>query len=116
MPFGFATSMDDRLSILSPRKVALADIINQLDGVDEGQIICARRPWSDQAEGLLALPDENLSVPNDVKAAGFEYFLEVFVAREVLQVFGNKPATLEDKIRLLIYYAENDAYPDWAYP
>jgi hypothetical protein len=95
--------------------MTLADIVNQLSLVAEDRIICARRPWSALAESILAQPAENRSVPSDVKAAGFEYFLEVFVAREVLQVFGQKPATLDDKIRLLIHYAENDAYPEWVY-
>ena len=96
--------------------MTLADIVNQLSVAADDRIICVRRPWSAQAESLLALPEANLSVPSDVKLAGFEYFLEVFVAREVLQVFGNKPAALGDKVRLLIYYAQNDAYPDWVHP
>jgi hypothetical protein len=95
--------------------MTLADIVNELSGVAEDQIICARRPWSTLAEILVVVPDDNLSVPGEVESAGFEYFLEVFVARDVLQVFGDKPVTLDDKIRLLVYYAENDAYPDWVY-
>lgn len=42
-------------------------------------------------------------------------FLEVHVAHEVLRVFDDKPPTMEEKLRLLIHYAENDAYPEWVY-
>jgi hypothetical protein len=95
--------------------MTLADIVNQLNGAARDQIICVRRPWSALAESTLAQLDENLSVPSNVKAAGFEYFLEVFLARDVLQAFSDKCAALDDKIRLLLFYAENDAYPDWVY-
>jgi hypothetical protein len=33
----------------------------------------------------------------------------------VLGVFGEKPPSQEEKIALLVYYADNDAYPDWVY-
>ena len=60
-------------------------------------------------------PDESLKVPEDVKISGFDYFLEVSVALEVLESLEGKPSSLDDKLRLLIYYAENDSYPDYIY-
>jgi hypothetical protein len=95
--------------------VQLKELIAKLDGFDEDGIICAKRPWSETVEAQVAVPDGNLAVPAAVKAAGFEYFLEVHVAKEVVDVFGEKPATLDEKVRLLIHYADNDAYPDWVY-
>lgn len=93
----------------------LQELIAQLEELDEGGIICAKRPWTASAEAELAAPDENLAVPEEVKRAGFVYFLEVSVAREVVGVFGGKPASPDEKVRLLIHYAENDAYPEWVY-
>lgn len=61
------------------------------------------------------MPDENFGIPTDVKEAGFSYFLEIFVAREVLEVLEGKPSTSEERVRLLIYYADNDAYPEWVH-
>ena len=60
-------------------------------------------------------PDENLALPRDVKGAGFEYVLEVHVAKEVMEVFQGKPPSLAEQVRLLLHYAEHDAYPDWVY-
>ena len=90
----------------------LEDAVRELDGFDKNAILCVRRPWSPSAECTVAPPDENLGVPMHVKKAGLEYFMEVYIALEVLSVF-EKPASEKEKIELLIYYAENDAYPAW---
>jgi len=95
--------------------MTLNDVINQLGALDMGAIICVRRPWSPLAQCIVTAPAENLGIPPEVKAAGFDYFLEVHVAHEVLRVFDDKPPTMEEKLRLLIHYAENDAYPEWVY-
>ena len=95
--------------------MTLDETVRQLDTLDEDAILCVRRPWTHYAECVVTAPDENLGVPRHVKDAGFVYFLEVHVAHEVLGVFGDKPPTHEEKVRLLIYYAENDAYPQWVY-
>ena len=93
----------------------LRELVATLEQLDEHQIICARKPWTGASEARVVLPDASLAVPSDIERAGFAYFLEVNVASEVLRVFGNKPPTLEEEVRLLIDYAENDAYPDWVY-
>jgi hypothetical protein len=95
--------------------VLLQELIAKLNELDDDRIICVKQPWSEKAESQLAVPDENLSVPADVKAAGYAYFLEVHVAKEVVGVFGEKSPTLDEVVRLLVHYAENDAYPDWVY-
>lgn len=92
----------------------LDEVLQNLEKFDESAVLCVRRPWAPGAECFVVAPDVNLGVPNHVKLAGGEYFMEVSVAREVLAVF-EKPATLQAKVDLLLYYAENDAYPDWVY-
>jgi hypothetical protein len=52
-------------------------------------------------------------VPVDVRTEGFEYFLEVHIAREVLEVLVERDVALDRRVSLLIHYAEHDAYPDW---
>ncbi|HKO46775.1 MAG TPA: hypothetical protein VJV79_03580 [Polyangiaceae bacterium] len=37
------------------------------------------------------------------------------VAREVVGVFEDNVASLDETVRLLIHYAEHDAYPEWGY-
>jgi hypothetical protein len=93
--------------------VTLDDAVRQLDQLDDDAIVCVRRPWSPSSECVVVTPDQNLGVPQDVSDAGLAYFLEVHVAREVLGVFGDKPSTRAERGRLLIFYAENDAYPEW---
>ncbi|WP_437619656.1 hypothetical protein [Sorangium sp. So ce1151] len=95
--------------------MTLGETINRLDTLDENAILCVRQPWTPSSECAVTAPDENLGVPRHVKDSGLAYFLEVHVAREVLDVFGDKPPTTEEKVRLLIHYAENDAYPEWVY-
>jgi hypothetical protein len=95
--------------------MTLDEAIRHLDEIDDNAILCVRRPWAPSADCIVVAPDEDLGVPKHIKDAGLAYFLEVHVAHEVLGVFGDSPPTHEEKIRLLIYYAENDAYPDWVY-
>jgi hypothetical protein len=95
--------------------LTLEDAVAQLDTFDRIAAFFVRRPWLRDAECVVAALDEHLAVPLHIKEAGLEYFLEVSLIHEILEVFENKPASLDEKIRLLIDYAENDVYPDWVY-
>ena len=95
--------------------MTLEEVVRDLDLLDADATICVRRPWSGSAECIVISLDANLRLPQHVKDAGFEYFLERFVADEVLEVFGEHVPSNEEKLRLLIFYADNDAYPDWVY-
>ena len=94
--------------------MTLKDVVAQLETLDEDAILVARRPWSAGSEVRLVEPDEEGGVPEDVVAEGFDYFLEVEVAREVLEpLVGREDVPLEKKLEGLIYYATHDAFPDW---
>ena len=86
----------------SNQPTTVADAIAALDTLDEDDVIYARKPWSPTAAAMIG--------PDDLEPAGFEYFLEVSVAREVLE---GPLLTLDERVRLLLHYAEYDAYPDW---
>ncbi|RZI55403.1 MAG: hypothetical protein EOP37_28210 [Rubrivivax sp.] len=90
----------------------LTEIIARLDSADDSLCIVARRPWAPGAEAkLIALTDE-YRVPVEVLADGYEYFLEVSLA--VDDVIGDlRSLTVGQKVEACIFYAENDAYPDW---
>jgi hypothetical protein len=79
--------------------------------------ICLRKPWTDQAEARVVQLDEDSRLPPDAESDGHKYFLEASVAREVLDVLRSRPtpSSTEDACKLLLDYAENDAYPDWVY-
>jgi hypothetical protein len=93
----------------------LGDAVEGLWNLHEDAVLCVKRPWTRDAECLIVDLDEQMKVPQEVRAAGFEYLLGVHVAREVLGVFRGREPTTDEKICLLIFYAENDAYPDWVY-
>jgi hypothetical protein len=56
---------------------------------------------------------EDYRVPSDALEQGYEYFLEVSVALdEVLNELASV-LTSEQRVNAVLYYAENDAYPEW---
>lgn len=90
----------------------LADIVSGLGTTEDSLCIVAKRPWMGDSEARLVRFTEDFRVPEEVRSAGYEYFLEVSVARdEVL----SGPVALNDdqKVAAVIYYAENDAFPKW---
>lgn len=95
--------------------MTLAEAIAEIESAGDDAVIFAKKPWSPAAEALIALLDDDLKVPASVRMAGFEYFLESALATEVFEVFEGRAPTLDEKVRLLLYYAEHDAYPEWVY-
>lgn len=96
--------------------MVLREVVDRLSEFgDELLLICVQRPWEPMSEAQVVVPAEDLGVPVQVRAAGFEYFVDTPVANEVLGVFGDRPVTTDDKVRLLIHYAEHDAFPAWVY-
>lgn len=93
----------------------LGDLLAHVRDLPDEECIFARKPWNSTSEAIVAKHTEEFRVPDSVSTMGLEYFLEVSVCQEVLEVFGDKTASNEEKQRLLIFYAENDAYPAWVY-
>lgn len=90
----------------------LADIVALLDTSDDSLCIVAKRPWTVDSEAKLVCFNDDFRVPEEARAAGYEYFLEVSTARdEVLS--GPVALSDEQKVEAIIYYAENDAFPEW---
>jgi hypothetical protein len=93
----------------------LGQLIDNLHELPKDQCIFARKPWTAESEAIAALLGKDFRVPLELSARGLAYFLEVFLIKEVLEVFGDRPACQKERLKLLIFYAENDAYPDWVY-
>jgi hypothetical protein len=92
----------------------LLELALQLPSMDDDLCILAARPWTERSLcEVVAIPEDN-SRPN-ARTAAVEYFLEVFVAKEVCEVFGARRPSAREVANLLVFYAENDAYPDWVY-
>ena len=95
--------------------MTLGKLIENLDKLNEDLCIFARKPWSSGSEALVASLGPNFEVPDDISARGLAYFFSVHIAKQLLEVFDDRPASKNDRIRLLIYYGEHDAYPDWVF-
>lgn len=92
----------------------LIDIANELESLDDNYVItCSGKPnWSPDSSASLVLVEEFSEPSNDVFIPN--YFLEVFIAKEVLDVWKNwrneRIPTADERCEALIYYAKNDAY------
>jgi len=95
--------------------VKLGTVLESVSGLSDELCIFARRPWSINSEAEVGALDDGTHIPERITDRGLEYFLEVSTAKEVLTAFGERLVSPEEKQRLLVYYAENDAYPDWIY-
>jgi len=101
----------------------LRDAVSQLDALPEDAILFVERIGgrfeSTSPVYVLELTDEELKQPvkdiAQVRAPGAEYFLEVFIAREVVDGWranhGGAVPTVDQALESITYYAENDAYP-----
>jgi hypothetical protein len=92
--------------------MTLFEIIGKLDELPEETYICARRPWRPDADALLVPFPEDLRIPQEMKAQGYEYFLEVSTACEILEGFIQSKPTPIQVADFIIYYAGNDAFPE----
>ena len=102
---------------ITPRvlgRMRLAEAVMQLATLDLTVTLYVQQPWSPASPCALVADEEGVRARDVAAAIGLDYFLEVDVMREALGVFGDRPTTIADKIRLLIHYAEFDAFPAWA--
>ena len=74
---------------------------------------CRQTPLRADSEARLLSTANDGQIPSAVLADGLEYFLEVSVALD--EVLGSCAGRLspDQRVAAVIYYAENDAYPDW---
>ena len=90
--------------------MTLLDIIERIDQLNDEDVVFVRPEWSPESEAALFELTGDLEVPAEPKQLGLKYFLEVAVAREVLDGFASRPdATTREKAERLIHYATYDA-------
>lgn len=92
----------------------LREIINQVEVLSEDLVIFARRngDWKLDAPAALILSADMKSIGVDLE--DLVYFLEVSIAKEVLDVWQNwrdgRTPNENERIEALFYYVDNDAY------
>ena len=93
----------------------LGTILDQLSNLQDDHCIFAARPWTSASRAIAMPLGVDFQTPKEVSDQELDYFLEVHVAKEALEVFGDHAPTRAERHRLLIFYAESDAYPDWVF-
>lgn len=74
--------------------------------IDDDTTIYVARPWSCDADAMLVSPAPDTTEPLEMGGKFFDYFLETFIARDVVEALAG---TAEKRCQRLIDYAENDA-------
>lgn len=92
----------------------LNNIFDDIYTLNDDYVIFARRPWALDSDAVVELVNDQ-NKKQVILDQGLEYFLEIFVAKEVLEVFGDRRPSFDEVRNLLIFYALNDAYPEWVY-
>ena len=82
----------------------LCELIANVQKMDPEDVICAKPEWGPDSEARLFRFTEDYRVPDEAKAQGNEYFLEVDVIRQVLEAFrGRADSSIEEKCKRIIY-------------
>jgi len=87
----------------------LGDVLGDLDKIDDDEATIFVKDGSvDESTESLVLAEGNEPPP------GFKYLLEVFLAKEVIEVWskwrGGKRPSLTERIAAVAHYASHDAY------
>lgn len=88
----------------------LIELIANVDQMDAEDVLFIKPDWQPESEARVFRLTDDYRAPDEAKALGYEYFLEVDVIRQVLEEFRNRAdASLEEKCRRIIHYATYDA-------
>ena len=89
----------------------LLDVVANLKSYDENLTIYVTEPWTCDSEAVLALEPDEGGLPDEAKARGAEYFIEVFVATEFLDGFIETlgPKSAQEQCERLVHYALHDS-------
>ena len=92
--------------------MTLIQIMDQLGSLSNDATIYAEEPWTEGSAAIVEVEPDDGGLPDEAKAGGLTYFIEVAIAREFLEGWaGNlrSEPTLEEKCDRLVRYAVFDA-------
>lgn len=91
------------------RLLELMDQVRRSD--DDDTTIYVVRPWEPDAAAILVSPSPDTTEPIARDGSSYHYFLESFIAREVIEDYSDEgaPASPYQVCMRLIHYAEHDA-------
>jgi hypothetical protein len=92
----------------------LREVIDNLEQFDDDLVVfvSTESVWNPDSEAVL-IPSPNLAERTG-QLPRFSYFLEVEIAKDVLDVWrkwrNNREPTGEERLEAVLFYAENDTY------
>jgi len=93
-------------------RMSLIDIVQNINEQDDGMTIYVEKPWSCSSKAALAIEPEDGCLPAELESTEFEYFLEIFIAKEFLKDWTESMAdfvSTEQQCERLIKFAQDDA-------
>ncbi|AUX38229.1 MULTISPECIES: hypothetical protein [Sorangium] len=88
----------------------LLDLIAKIDQMDREDVIFVKPEWRPDSEASVFQLTEDYRVPEEARALGYEYFLEVDTIQQILEEFRSRPdASLNERCERIIHYATYDA-------
>jgi hypothetical protein len=90
----------------------LHDVISRIDELDEDDTIFLRPPWTEDSPAMVAFESDDGGLPAEAEEHGLGYFVEVAIAREILEDWEATrptPPTVSERCARLIQYAVTDA-------
>lgn len=93
----------------------LLDAVFQVTQMADGACIFCKRPFHQSSDAVIVQLAPDAAVPGEIRAQGFEYFLEKGEVVDLLELCEGRLDAREAKVELIAYYAEFDAYPAWFY-
>ena len=90
----------------------LGELLDALDSLDDDLTIYAHEPWRSDSEAVAAREPADGGLPVDAREKKLSYFLEVSIAKEVLEDWlasQEEPAAPAARVDRLIHYATYDA-------
>ena len=92
--------------------MTLQDVVSKIDEFDEDQTIYLQHPWTHTSTAIVEFEPDDGGLPSVAEELGLGYFVEVAVAREVLEDWESElstPPAVSEQCKRLIQYAATEA-------
>jgi hypothetical protein len=102
----------DRAIQFALDSMTIIEAVQNLDSLDSEGTIYAARPWAANSIAVVDSEPEGGGIRHDAKEKGLDYFLEVIIAREILEdleAYLERAPTSEERCERIIQYATYDA-------
>jgi hypothetical protein len=90
----------------------LREILIDSDKLGEYDVVYAKRPWSLESDACVVRYEANEAVTRLLKDdTSLEYFLEAELIKDIRSQVEDSGKSSVQVLDILLYYAENDAFP-----